>query len=67
MSDDELFDLYLQENTTIIASLRAIYEKGKAAGRTDAIDECIKKLAESEDTMLSDRQYYTLEQLKEQK
>lgn len=35
--------------------------------RADAIDECIEKLAESEDTILSDRQYYTLMELKEQK
>lgn len=35
--------------------------------RTNTIDECIKKLAKSEDTILSDRQYYVLEQLKEKK
>lgn len=34
--------------------------------RADAIDECIKTLAKSEDTILSDRQYYTLMELKEQ-
>ncbi|MCQ2369251.1 MAG: hypothetical protein MJ007_02105 [Paludibacteraceae bacterium] len=39
-----------------------IYEQGRA----EAIDECIKTLAKSEDTMLSDRQYYTLIALKEQ-
>lgn len=33
--------------------------------RADAIDGAIKKLAESEDTILSDRQYYTLVELKE--
>lgn len=38
------------------------YEKGRA----DTIDECIRTLAISEDTMLSDRQYYTLMELKEQ-
>ena len=32
--------------------------------RADTIEKCIKKLAESEDTILSDRQYYVLEQLK---
>lgn len=33
--------------------------------RADAIDECIKKLSEAEDTILSDKQYYTLGKLKE--
>lgn len=33
--------------------------------RSDAIDEAIKKLSESEDTILSDKQYYTLMELKE--
>lgn len=42
------------------------YECGYQQGRADAIDEIIKKLAESEDTILSDRQYYTLMELKEQ-
>lgn len=32
MSDDELFDLYLTENETIITSLRAIYNKGYERG-----------------------------------
>lgn len=36
-------------------------------GRADAIDEAIKKLAESEDTILSDRQYYILMELKDSK
>lgn len=45
------------------ALCKAYFEKGRA----DAIDECIKTLAESEDTILSDRQYYTLMELKEQK
>ena len=40
--------------------------KAYEQGRADAINECIKKLAESEDTILSDVQYYILEQLKEQ-
>lgn len=35
--------------------------------RAEAIDECIEKLAKSDDTILSDRQYYTLIELKEQK
>lgn len=35
MSDDELFDLYLTENETIITSLRAIYNKGYEQGSTD--------------------------------
>lgn len=35
--------------------------------KADAIDECIKTLAKSEDTMLSDWQYYTLLELKEQR
>lgn len=43
-----------------------MYEIGYKKGRADAIDECIKTLAESEDTILSDRQYYTLMELKEQ-
>ena len=52
------------------------YDDGYEAGkddehdkkiRADAIDEAIEKLAESEDTILSDRQYYTLLELKEQK
>ena len=34
MSDDELFDMYLKENETIITSLRAIYNKGNADGRS---------------------------------
>ena len=41
--------------------MREAYEQGRA----DAINECIKKLAESEDTILSDAQYYILEQLKD--
>lgn len=32
--------------------------------RDVVIDECIEKLAETEDTILSDRQYYTLMELK---
>lgn len=39
------------------------YEKGQA----DMLDEVIKKLSESADTILSDKQYYTLMELKEQK
>lgn len=35
--------------------------------KADAIDDCIKTLAKSEDTILSDRQYYTLTNIKEQK
>ena len=35
--------------------------------RANAIDEAIKKLAESEDTILSDRQYYILMELKDSK
>lgn len=35
--------------------------------RAKAIDEVIKTLAKSEDTMLSDKQYYILMELKEQK
>ncbi len=34
--------------------------------RADAIDDVIKKLAESEDTLLTDKQYYALMELKEQ-
>ena len=47
MSDDELFDIYMQENTTIIASLRAIYEKayiglGKIAEASGNYKEAMK-------------------------
>lgn len=35
--------------------------------RASAIDDVVKKLAESEDTILTDKQYYTLMELKEQK
>ena len=35
--------------------------------RDNAIEDVIKTLARSEDTMLSDKQYYTLMELKEQK
>ena len=56
---------------TIEASEREDFEKWlkehDAKVRADAIEECIKTLAESEDTILSDRQYYTLMELKEQK
>lgn len=41
----------------------AIYNKGRA----DAIDECVFKLALDENTILSDKQYYTLMMLKAQK
>lgn len=34
--------------------------------RADTIDECIKTLAKDEDTILTDKQYYTLLELKEQ-
>lgn len=60
-----------------IPSEQALWQMGKSADewleehdkqiRKDAIDECIKTLAESEDTILSDRQYYTLMELKGQK
>lgn len=40
---------------------------GYTKGRADAIDDVIKKLAESEDTILTDKQYYTLMEMKEQK
>lgn len=44
------------------------YEKRiRADERAKVIDELIKTLAKSEDTMLSDKQYYTLMELKEQK
>lgn len=42
------------------------WERGYKKGRADAIDDVIKKLAESEDTILTDKQYYTLMELKEQ-
>ena len=45
----------------------AIYNKGKADGKSEVIEEVIKKLAENDDTILSDKQYYTLMELKEQK
>lgn len=38
-----------------------VYQQGKA----DGIDKCIKHLAKSEDTILSDKQYYALMELKE--
>lgn len=41
--------------------ISAIYKKG----RQDAIDEVIKTLAKNEDTILSDRQFYVLIELKE--
>lgn len=36
-------------------------------GQADMLNEVIKKLAEDEDTILSDKQYYALMELKEQK
>lgn len=47
MSDDELFDLYLTENETILTSLRKIYNKGKVDGRAEVIEECIETLKTS--------------------
>lgn len=35
--DDELFNIYIQDGKTILASLREIYELGKA----DAVDEAL--------------------------
>lgn len=65
ISDDELFDLYLKENATILTSLRECYEQG----RTDAIDECIEIL--EHDCFVSGTAskvlIHHLEQLKEQK
>lgn len=43
------------------------YQNGYQDGKADAIDDVIKKLAESEDTILTDKQYYTLMGIKEQK
>lgn len=37
---------------------------GYKQGKSEAFDEVIKTLAKSEDTMLSDAQYYTLMELK---
>lgn len=38
MTDDELFDLYMTENETVIASLRKIYNKGKEDAIHDFAD-----------------------------
>lgn len=62
-------------NDTIIEEMRVwthreidkALDKARADEREKVLDEVIKKLAESEDTMLSDKQYYTLMELKEQK
>lgn len=51
------------QDTICPCKMRTYFEKGQAY----MLDEVIKKLAESEDTMLSDKQYYTLMELKEQK
>lgn len=42
------------------------YNEGIVDGRESAIEDAIKKLAESEDTILTDKQYYTLMEMKEQ-
>ncbi len=60
--DDELHDIFVQGRKHIMVCLREIYEKGKA----EMLDEVIKKLAENDDTILTDKQYYTLMELKEQ-
>ena len=49
----------------VLPSMEELLDRAYKQGRADAINECIKKLAESEDTILSDVQYYILEQLKE--
>lgn len=66
MSDDELFNIYFQDDKTIIASLRDVYEQGIA----DAIDE-IKSIiknyhAHIDDDAMADI-FSDLEHLKEQK
>lgn len=48
-------------------SLTDYLEEHDTKVRADAIDEVIKKLAENEDTILTDKQYYELVQLKEKK
>lgn len=53
-----LFDLPFGRTDT--NAYLKIYQQGKA----DAIDEVIKTLAKSEDTILTDKQYYTLMDLK---
>lgn len=47
--------------------IRIECDKARAEERAKVFDEVIKKLAESEDTILSDKQYYTLMELKEHK
>lgn len=42
---------------------KEVYQQGRA----EVLDEVIKTLAESEDTILSDKQFYTLMELKEKK
>ena len=52
-----------QERDAMEYELSLEYKRGRA----EAIDDAIKKLAESEDTILTDKQYYTLMEMKEQK
>jgi len=60
-------DGYFEISEECLDKMINSFDNGYHQGRADAIEECIKKLAESEDTILSDRQYYTLMELKEQK
>lgn len=47
--------------------LRRMFDKYDEQIRADVIDECIKTLAENEDTILTDKQYYILQNFKEKK
>lgn len=52
--------------TEISKEMKLLYKNEyESKIRTDTINECIRTLAKSEDTVLSDKQYYTLMELKE--
>lgn len=50
----------------IVSEYMLLTEEQVKAIIAETIDECVKTLAESEDTILSDKQYYALMELKEQ-
>lgn len=71
MSDDELFDLYMQDNKTILSSLRKIYNKGRAEAIKEYNISLKEHWIEEDDLSLSDEFFKYVDkvanQLKESK
>lgn len=68
---DEVFINFARELTAKLTEVvknidlyKLAYEKGRAEEREIVLDEVIQTLAKSKDTILSDKQYYTLKELR---